>query len=98
MAYSQNNDIASIGNTLCIARTKTDRLSDWYDKMTKIPTLWNAVPIINQYKSLILGMQALPYVGNLAGKSRRGCSIYITRIKSCSIDSTGVCTGSPRIR
>ena len=62
MAYSQNNDIASIGNTLCIARTKTDRLSDWYDKITKIPTLWNAVPIINQYKSFILGMQALPYV------------------------------------
>ena len=34
-----------------------------------IPTLWNAVPIINQYKSFMLGMQALPYLGNLAGKA-----------------------------
>ena len=68
MAYKSNNDIAIIGNTLYIARTK-HRFSDWYVKITEIPTLWNAVPIINQYKSFMLGLQALPYLGNLAGKA-----------------------------
>ena len=69
MAYESNSDIASIGNALYRSRTKQNRLSDWYDNVTKNPTIWNAVPIINQYNSFMLGMQALPYLGNLAGKA-----------------------------
>ena len=62
MAYASNNDIAIIGDTLYIAGTKKDRLSDWYDNITKIRTLCNAVQVINQYTSFMLGMQALPYL------------------------------------
>ena len=35
MAYESNSDIASIGNALYRSRTKQNRLSDWYDNVTK---------------------------------------------------------------
>ena len=45
-----------------------NRASDWYDDFVKVPTLWNAVPIINQYRSFMFGMKAVPYIGDLARK------------------------------
>ena len=46
-----------------IAGTKMNRASDWYDDITKDPTLWNDVPVNNQDESFMFGMNALPYVG-----------------------------------
>ena len=43
-------------------------MSDIYDDITKVPTLWNAVPAINMYKSFMFGMKAVPYIGDLARK------------------------------
>ena len=68
-AYKSDNDIAIIGDTLYIARTKKERLSDWYDNMIRIPTIWNAVPFISQYKSIMAGARMLPYLGEIAGKA-----------------------------
>ena len=31
--------------------------------------MWNAVPVINRYKSFVFGMQALPYVGGWAKRA-----------------------------
>ena len=31
-----------------------------------MPTLWNAAPIVSQYKSFMFGMTTLPYVTDLA--------------------------------
>ena len=68
-AYKSDNDIAIIGDTLYIAGTKKERLSDWYDNFIKIPTIWNAVPFISQYKSIMAGAQMLPYLGEILGKA-----------------------------
>ena len=65
-AYGAERDISITDNTLYRAKTKVGRAKDLYDGITKVPTLWNAVPILNQYKSFMLGMKALPYVGDLA--------------------------------
>ena len=62
MAYGAGNDISIIDNILYIAGTKVGRASDWYDDITKVPTLWNAVPIVNQYTSFMFGIKALLYV------------------------------------
>ena len=66
VAYDANNAIPIIVNGLYIAGTKIGRASDGYDENTKVPTLRNAVPIINQYKSCRFGPAALPYIGDLA--------------------------------
>ena len=66
-AYGAAHDISIIDNTLYVAGTKMGRASEWYD-FTKVPTLWNAVPIVNQYKSFMFGMKALPNVEYLARK------------------------------
>ena len=55
-AYVANVDISSIDNTLYIVGTKIGRAIDWYDNLTKVLTLLNAVPVIIQYKSCMLGM------------------------------------------
>ena len=52
-----------IDYTVYIAGKHMNRASDWYDDFVKVPTLWNAVPKINQYKSFMFGMKAVPYVG-----------------------------------
>ena len=67
-AYGGEHDISIIDNTLHIPGTKVGRASDWYDDITKVPTLWNAVPIVNQCKSFMFGMNALLYVGVVARK------------------------------
>ena len=56
-SYSADNDLSNIDNTVYIAGTHMHRASDWYDDFVKVPTLWNAVPIINQYKSFMFGMK-----------------------------------------
>ena len=65
-SYDAENDISALGNAVYISGTKIGRASDWYDDKVKIPSLWHAVPIVNQYKSFMCGMKALPYVGDLA--------------------------------
>ena len=45
---SGENDLSIIDITVYIAGTYMNRASDWYDDFVKVPTLWNAVPIINQ--------------------------------------------------
>ena len=40
-----------------------------YGDITKIPTLWTVVPVINHSKSFMVGTEALPYVGDLAKKA-----------------------------
>ena len=47
-SYSVDNEFAIIDNTVYIAKAQMTRASDWYDDIVKVPTLWNAVPIINQ--------------------------------------------------
>jgi len=49
-----------IDNTIYIAGSNSKR--DWYDNITKIPTIWRAVPAIQQYKALMFGLNSLPYV------------------------------------
>ena len=49
MSYSADNEFAIIDNTVYIAKPQMKRANDWYDDFVKVPTLWNAVPIINQY-------------------------------------------------
>ena len=61
-AYGAADDRSIIDNTLYISRLKVGRASDWYDDITKVPTLWNAVPIVNQYTSFMFGIKALLYV------------------------------------
>ena len=58
--------MSTIKNTLYISGTKVNRISDIHDDITKVPKFWNAIPVINHYKSFMLGMKALPYVGELA--------------------------------
>ena len=48
-AYRAANDKPNINCTLYISGTRVGRASDWYDDLTKVPMLSNAVPIINQY-------------------------------------------------
>ena len=48
-SYSADNELAIIDNTVYIAKPQMKRANDWYDDIVKVPTLWNAVPIINQY-------------------------------------------------
>ena len=40
------HDISIIDNTLYIAGPKFGRASDWYDDVTKVPPLWDAVAIV----------------------------------------------------
>ena len=47
---SADNDISIIDNTVYIARTHLGRASDLYDDIFKVPSLWHAFPILNQYK------------------------------------------------
>ena len=67
-AYDAANDISVIDSTLYIAGTQIGRASAWSDDITKVPTLWNAVPLIDQYKSFMCGMKAVPCIGDLARK------------------------------
>ena len=52
-SYSVDNDISIIHNTVYIAGTHFGRASNWYDDIFEVPSLWNAVPIANQYKYFI---------------------------------------------
>ena len=68
-ADSANADIAVIGNTLYIAGPRMQIAGHTYGDITKIPTLWTVVPVINHNKSFMVGTEALPYVGDLAKKA-----------------------------
>ena len=65
-SYSTDNDLSIIDNTSYISRTHMNRPSDWYDNVFKVPSLWNAVPLVSQYKAFMFGMKALPYIADLA--------------------------------
>ena len=46
-AYDAASDVSIIYNTLYIAGTKIScRASDWYGDITKVQTVWSAVPKI----------------------------------------------------
>ena len=70
-SYDAANDISITDNTIYLAGTRIGRASDWYVDITNVPTLWNAVPILNQYKPFMFGMKARPYVGDLPGRRIR---------------------------
>ena len=50
----QRTILSIFDNTSYIAGTMIGRASDWYDDIVKVPSLWNAVPITNQYKSFFV--------------------------------------------
>ena len=54
--------------TIYISGTTIGRASDWYADIVKVPSIWNAFSIINQYKSSMFGMKASPYIGEVARK------------------------------
>ena len=58
-----------------------NRPSDWYDDVFKVPSLWNAVPLVSQYKAFMFGMKALPYIGDLARKADSGVPYLSTALK-----------------
>ena len=59
-----NGNTLVIGNTIYIAGSNTKR--DWYDNITQIPTIWKAIPAIQQYKALMFGLTSLPYIKDFA--------------------------------
>ena len=71
-SYVAENDVSIIGNTVYISGTHMNRPSDWYDDVFKVPSIWNAVPLVSQYKAFMFGMKALPYVGDLARQADKG--------------------------
>ena len=58
-----------------------NRPSDWYDDVFRVPSLWNAVPLVSQYKAFMLCMKALPYIENLARKADSGVPYLSTALK-----------------
>ena len=79
--YDGNTDISTIDSTINIAGTRLGRGSVWYDDIVKVPTLWNAVPITNQYKSFMFGLKALPDIGYLARKPYTAVRYVSTALK-----------------
>lgn len=47
----------------------------------KVPSLWNAVPIVNQYKHFMFGMKAMPYIGDLARQADQSMPYVSTALK-----------------
>ena len=43
MAYANNDDISLLNKTMYVSRRKLNKMSDIFDDVTKVPTLWNAV-------------------------------------------------------
>ena len=67
-SYDANNYISINDNTVYIAGTHLGRASDWYDDIFRVPSLWNAVPIVNQFKFFMLCMRSMTIYRRL-GKS-----------------------------
>ena len=80
-SYEAKNDLSIIDNTVYISGTHMNRPSDWYDDVFKVPSLWNAVPLVSQYKAFMFGMKALPYVGDLARQADKGVPYLSTALK-----------------
>ena len=76
-----------IKHTLYISGTKVNRISDIYADITKVPNFWNAVPVINHYKSFMFGMKALPYVGELAKQVDKGIPYLSGALKDSTVCS-----------
>ena len=80
-SYAAKNDLSIIDNTVYIAGTHMKRPSDWYDDVFKVPSLWNAVHLVSQYKAFMFGMKAPPYVGDLARPADKGVPYLSTALK-----------------
>ena len=80
-SYEAKNDLSIIDNTVYISGTHMNRPSDWYDDVFKVPSIWNAVPLVSQYKAFMFGMKALPYVGDLARQADKGVPYLSTALK-----------------
>ena len=61
------------------------RASYWYDDNFNVPSLWNVVPIVSQYKSVMFGMKAIPYIGDLARQADKAIFYLSTALKSSSV-------------
>ena len=46
-----------------------------------VPSLWNAVPMVNQYKSFAFCMQAMPCIGDLARRADKAIPYGSTALK-----------------
>ena len=68
MAYAQNDDMLLLKGTMFISGTKLNMMSYIYDCITQVLAIWNDVPAISQYKSIMFGMKAIHHVGDLARK------------------------------
>ena len=77
-SYDAENDISIIDNTVYISGTKIGRTSDWHDDRVKVPSLWNAVPMVSQYKSFTFGMKVIPYKGDLASPADKVVPYFST--------------------
>ena len=73
--------ISITDNTVYIAGTHLGRASDWYDNIFKVPSLWIVVPIVNHYKSVMFGMEAMPYIGDLARQADKAIPYVSTALK-----------------
>ena len=58
-----------------------NRPSNWYDDVYKVPSVWNAAPLVSQYKAFMFGTKALPYVGDLARQADKGVPYLSTALK-----------------
>ena len=76
------NDISIINNASSIAVAKIGRASCWYDNTTQVPTLRNAVLVINQYKSFMRGMNDVPFIGDLAMKTDAAVPYFSMPLKT----------------
>ena len=59
-----NGNTHVIKNTMYIAGSNSKR--DWYDDITKVPTIWKSIPAIQQYKALMFGLTSVPYIKDYA--------------------------------
>ena len=55
-----------IGHTIYIYIAGSNTKRDWYDNVTKIPTIWRTLPAIQQYTALMFGLTRLPYIKDYA--------------------------------
>ena len=61
---TSNGNTHVIKNTMYIAGSNSKR--DWYDDITKVPTIWKSIPAIQQYKALMFGLTSVPYIKDYA--------------------------------
>ena len=82
------HDISVRENTLYIEGFSISKASDLYNNNTKVPTLWNAVHVINRHKSLMCGMKAVPCKRRFNKEGRYNRSLCINGFEDSSVVSS----------